>query len=166
MRGDHVSLVKCSLILFSFPLSTSYPIYIFQLSCPGVCCPQGATISFEVEPSTLSCCCWVMNMQVRLTGSLGPSLWPNMDEFIKTKKLPTTFFFFFFFFLQFDSLEMEDLNSECFCQKYQKYQLSYKIFSETLLIKHMLSTTSTLKSMLGLLHLRFFYCFLKQLLKK
>ena len=31
--------------------------------------------------------CWAMNVQARLTSSLGPSLQPNMDNFIKTIEL-------------------------------------------------------------------------------
>ena len=66
---------------------TSYPVHIFQSSCLGVCCPQGAAVNFEVEPSTLSYCCQILNMQVKLTTSLRPSLWPNMDDLIKSTKL-------------------------------------------------------------------------------
>ena len=52
------------------------------------------SFSFEVEPSTLSYRYWAMNIQVRLRSSLGPSLWPNMDDFIRTTKLPSSYVMF------------------------------------------------------------------------
>ena len=66
---------------------TSYPVHIFQSSCLGVCCPQGAAVNFEEEPSTLSYRFQILDMQVKLTTSLRPTLWPNMDDLIKSTKL-------------------------------------------------------------------------------
>ena len=58
-------------------------------------------VVFKVQPSALRWnhrllfyCFSAMNVQARLMSSLGPSLSPNMNDFIKTTKLPLSLLFF------------------------------------------------------------------------
>ena len=77
---------------FAYPLqlhSVNFLSHLYILVISFKCLlTSRCSVSFEVEQSTLSYHCWVMNVQARLTSLLGPSPLPNMDKFINTTNLP------------------------------------------------------------------------------